>query len=130
MRAMESSSRVTKDKEQVASKVEQIKGSHPLGSGGKDQPSNSIQKKSWYRMVMQDPQEKETIRGSQSSGSGGKDQPSNSIQKKSWYEMAMQDAQEKEASRSIFRGKPSQTGLREMVGIAFMSEGATNQVDW
>jgi hypothetical protein len=38
--------------------------------------------------------------------------------------MTMQDAQEQEASRSMIRGKSSQTGPSEMVGIAFVSEGA------
>jgi hypothetical protein len=49
--------------------------------------------------------------------------------KKSWYEMTMQDAQKQEASRSI-GNKSSKTGPSEMAGIAFVSEGATNQVDW
>jgi hypothetical protein len=40
----------------------------------------------------------------------------------------MQDAQEQEASRSMIRGKSSQTGPSEMVGIAFVSEGAANQL--
>jgi hypothetical protein len=35
MRAM-ASNRVTEDKEQVAPKVEQLRGSQPLGSGGKE----------------------------------------------------------------------------------------------
>jgi hypothetical protein len=30
----------------------------------------------------------------------------------------------------MIRGKSSKTGLSEMAGIAFVSEGATNQVDW
>jgi hypothetical protein len=38
--------------------------------------------------------------------------------------MTMQDAQEQEASRSIIRGKSSQTGPSESAGIAFKSEGA------
>jgi hypothetical protein len=41
MRAMDNSGRATEDKEQV----EQIKGSQPLGSSGKEQPSKSLQKK-------------------------------------------------------------------------------------
>jgi hypothetical protein len=92
MRAM-ASNRVAENKEQVAPKVEQLRGSQPSGSGGKEQPSKSV--------------------------------------KESWYEMAMQDAQEQEASRSMFKGnKSSKKGLNEMAGIAFISEGATNQVDW
>jgi hypothetical protein len=71
------------------------------------------------------------LRGSQPSGSGGKEQPSKSFKKESWYEMAMQDAQEQEASRSMIRGsESSETGQSMMAGIAFVSEGATNQVDW
>jgi hypothetical protein len=88
---------VAENKEQVAPKVEQLKGS---------------------------------LRGSQPSGSSGKEQHSKSV-KESWYEMAMQDAQKQEASRSMFKGnKSSKKGLNEMAGIAFVSEGATNQVDW
>jgi hypothetical protein len=37
----------------------------------------------------------------------------------------MQDAQEQEASRSIIRGKSSQTGLRESARITFELEGAS-----
>ena len=70
------------------------------------------------------------LRGSQPSGLGGKEHPSTSIKEESWYEMTMQDAQEEEAYRSMIRGKSSKTSLSEMVGIAFVSEGATNQVDW
>jgi hypothetical protein len=44
--------------------------------------------------------------------------------------MTMQDAQEQEASRSMIRGKSSKTGPSKMAGIDFVSEGATNQVDW
>jgi hypothetical protein len=62
---------------------------------------------------------------------GGKEQPSKSVKKESWYKMAMQDAQEKETSRSMFRGsESSETGHTIMEGIASVSEGATNQVDW
>jgi hypothetical protein len=86
-------SRVTKNEEQVAPKVEQLRGSQPSGSGGKEQPSKSVQKKSWF-------------------------------------EMAMQDAQKQEASRSIGRGQVFEQGLSEMAGIASVSEGAANQVDW
>jgi hypothetical protein len=42
MRAMASSSRVAENKEQVALKVEQLRRSRPLGSGGKEQPSKSV----------------------------------------------------------------------------------------
>jgi hypothetical protein len=93
MRAM-ASSRVAENKEQVAPKVEQLRGNQPSGSGGKDQPSKSVKKESWYKM-------------------------------------AMHDALEQEASRSMFKGsKSSKKGPKEMAGIAFASEGATNQVDW
>jgi hypothetical protein len=51
--------------------------------------------------------------------------------KESWYKMAMQDAWEHEASRSMFKGNKSlKKGLNQMVGIAFGSEGATDEVDW
>jgi len=73
----------------------------------------------------------ENFIGIQPSSSGGKEHPSNFVRKDSWHEMAMQDAQEKEASRSMFRGsESSETGQSEMAGIASVSEGATNQVDW
>jgi hypothetical protein len=63
MRAMASNNRVTKDKEQGALKVEQLRGSQPSGSSGKEQPSKSVQKKqSWYEMTMQDAQEQEASR--------------------------------------------------------------------
>jgi hypothetical protein len=42
----------------------------------------------------------------------------------------MQDAQEQEASRSMIRVKSSKKAPSEMAGIAFVSEGAANQVDW
>jgi hypothetical protein len=42
---------VTENREQVDPKVEQLRGSHPLGSGGKDKPSKSV-KDSWYNMAM------------------------------------------------------------------------------
>jgi hypothetical protein len=44
--------------------------------------------------------------------------------------MTMQDVEEQEASRSMIRGKSSKQGLSEMAWIAFVSVGATNQVDW
>jgi hypothetical protein len=50
LRAM-ASNKVAENKEQVASKVEQLKGSQPSGSGGKEQPSKSV-KESWYEMAM------------------------------------------------------------------------------
>ena len=56
MKVVERSSRVIEDKEQVAPKVEQRKGSRPSGSGGKKHPSKSV-KESWYEMTMQDAQE-------------------------------------------------------------------------
>jgi hypothetical protein len=46
---MEISSRATKEKNK---KVEQLKGSQPLGSSGKEKPSKSVQKNSWYKMTM------------------------------------------------------------------------------
>jgi hypothetical protein len=46
MRAMASSSRVTEDKEQRAPKVEQLRGSQPSGSSGKEQPSKSVRRSS------------------------------------------------------------------------------------
>jgi hypothetical protein len=42
-----------KNKEQVAPKVEKLKGSQPSGSSGKEQPSKSV-KESWYEMAMQE----------------------------------------------------------------------------
>jgi hypothetical protein len=48
---------MTKSMEQVAPKVEQLRGSQPLGSSGKEQPSKTIKKESWYEMVMQDAKE-------------------------------------------------------------------------
>jgi hypothetical protein len=55
-------SKVTENEEQVALKVEQLRGSQPSGSGGKEQPSKSVQKKSWFEMAMQDAQEQEASR--------------------------------------------------------------------
>jgi hypothetical protein len=55
------SSKVAENKEQVALKVEQLSGSHPLGSSGKEQPSKFV-KESWYKMAMQDAQEQEASR--------------------------------------------------------------------
>jgi hypothetical protein len=52
-------SRVTKNEEQVAQKVEQLIGSQPSGSGGKEQPSEFIQEKSWFMMAMQNAQGQE-----------------------------------------------------------------------
>jgi hypothetical protein len=73
MRAVESS-RVAENREQVALKVEQLRGSQPSGSGGKEKPSKSVKKESWYEMAMQDAQEQETsrsmFRGSESSETG------------------------------------------------------------
>jgi hypothetical protein len=46
-----------KNREQVALKVEQLRGSQPSGSVGKEKPSKSIKKESWYEMAMQDAQE-------------------------------------------------------------------------
>jgi hypothetical protein len=69
-----SSSIVTENREQVAPKVEQLRGSQPSGSGGKEQPSKSVKKESWYEMAMQDAQKQETsrsmFRGSESSETG------------------------------------------------------------
>jgi hypothetical protein len=56
---------VTENKEQVALKVEQLRGSQPSGSGGKEQPSKSVQKKSWFEMAMQDAQKQEASRSNQ-----------------------------------------------------------------
>jgi hypothetical protein len=53
------SSRVTESKEQVTPKVEKLGGIQPSGSGGKEQPSMSIKKESWYDLTMQDAQEQE-----------------------------------------------------------------------
>jgi hypothetical protein len=47
-----SNSIVTEIREQVYLKVEQLKGSQPSGSAGKDQPSKTIKKDSWYEMAM------------------------------------------------------------------------------
>jgi hypothetical protein len=47
-----SSNIVTKKKEKVALKVEQIRGSHPSGSSGKEYPSKSVKKESWYKIAM------------------------------------------------------------------------------
>jgi hypothetical protein len=44
--------------------------------------------------------------------------------------MTMQDAQEQDPSRSMIRGKSSKKGPSDMAGITFVSEGATNQLDW
>jgi hypothetical protein len=60
--AMASSNRVTEDKEHVAPTIEQIRGNQPSGSCGKEQPSKSVQKKSWYKMAMQDAQEQKASR--------------------------------------------------------------------
>jgi hypothetical protein len=43
---------VVENKEQVALKVEQLRGHEPSSLGGKDQPFNSIEKNSWYEMAM------------------------------------------------------------------------------
>jgi hypothetical protein len=71
----------------------------------------------------------EKLRGSRPSSSSGKEKTSKSA-KESWYKIAMSDTQEQEASRSMFKGsKSSKKGPNEMAEIAFVSEGATNQVD-
>jgi len=57
-----SSNIVTKNMEQVAPKVEKIRGSQPLGSGGKKHPSKAFKKESWYDMAIQNSQEKDTSR--------------------------------------------------------------------
>jgi hypothetical protein len=62
MQAMASNSKVAKNKEQVALKVKHLRGSLPSSSGGMEQPSKSVQKKSWYKMTMQDDQEQEASR--------------------------------------------------------------------
>ena len=46
------SKKVIEDKEQVAPKVEHLRGSQLSGSGGKEQPSKSVKKESWYEMTM------------------------------------------------------------------------------
>jgi hypothetical protein len=51
MRAMESN-RVAENKEAVAPKVEQLRGSQPSGLGGKEHPSKSVKKESWYEMAI------------------------------------------------------------------------------
>jgi hypothetical protein len=79
--------RVVENKEQVASKVEMLKVSQHLTSGGKKQPSKSVKEESWYVMAMQ------------------------------------------KASRSMFKGKSFKKGLNGMVWIAFVSEGAIDQVE-
>jgi hypothetical protein len=56
------SSRVAKNKEQVAPNVEQLRGSQRSGSGGKDQPSKSVKEESWYKMTMQNAQAQEASR--------------------------------------------------------------------
>jgi hypothetical protein len=61
---------VTKNMEQVAMKVEKLKGSQISGSCEKEKPSKSFKKESWYEMGMQDAQEheiyKSMFRGSDS----------------------------------------------------------------
>jgi hypothetical protein len=52
---------VTKNREKVALKVDQIRGSQTSGSCGKEKPSRSV-KESWYKMAMLDAQEHETSR--------------------------------------------------------------------
>jgi hypothetical protein len=51
MRAMDRN-RVAENKEQVAPKVENLRGSQPSGSSGKEKPSKSIENESWYEMSM------------------------------------------------------------------------------
>jgi hypothetical protein len=48
---------VIENRKQVGLKVEKLRGSQPLGSNGKENPSNSVNKESWYEMAMQDAQE-------------------------------------------------------------------------
>ena len=62
MQAMESN-RVTENKEQIALKVDHIKGSYPSNSNGKEHPSKSVNKDSWDEMALQDAQEQEASRG-------------------------------------------------------------------
>jgi hypothetical protein len=65
---------VAENREREALKVEQLRGSQPSGSGGKEQPSKSVRQESWYEMAMQDAQKKEAsrsmFRGSESSEIG------------------------------------------------------------
>jgi hypothetical protein len=62
---------MAKNKEQVDSKVEQLNGSQPSSSSGKEQPSKSVKKESWYEMAMHNDKEQEASRsmfkGSESS---------------------------------------------------------------
>jgi hypothetical protein len=53
---------MTKNEDQVALKVEQLRGSQHSSSGGKEQPSKSVWKKTWFEMAMQDAQEQEASR--------------------------------------------------------------------
>jgi hypothetical protein len=54
MRAIESNSKVAEDKEQVAPKVEQLKGSQISGLGRREESSKTVKKVSWVEMTMQD----------------------------------------------------------------------------
>jgi hypothetical protein len=40
------------NKERATLKVEKLRGSHPSGSCGKEHPSKSVKKISWYEMAM------------------------------------------------------------------------------
>jgi hypothetical protein len=44
--------RVVENKEQVAPKVEMLRGIHPLGLGWNEKPSKSTKKESWCKMTM------------------------------------------------------------------------------
>jgi hypothetical protein len=48
------SNRVAENMGQVATKVEQIRGSQPSSSGGKEKPSKFVKKESWYKMSIHD----------------------------------------------------------------------------
>jgi hypothetical protein len=52
---------VVENKEKVALKVVQLRGSQPSGLGGKEKPSK-FGKESWYKMTMQDAHEQEASR--------------------------------------------------------------------
>jgi len=48
---------VIEDKEQVAMKVEKLRGSQPLGLGVKEKPFKFVKKESWHEMTIHDDQE-------------------------------------------------------------------------
>jgi hypothetical protein len=58
MRAM-ARRKVAENKEQVAPKVEQLRGRQPSNSGGKEKPSKFVKEESWYKMTIQNAQEQE-----------------------------------------------------------------------